>query len=61
MQHIVAGDNIVGDDSTLGHPMINVLGTHLQSISYAAHAEDNEVQNLIVHNLLFGGKDTNNI
>ena len=53
MQYIVARHNVVGDDIALGHLAINVLGTHLQSVGYAAHAEDNEVKYLKVHNLLF--------
>ena len=60
MQYIVAGNNIIGDNATFGHSMINVLSTHLQSIGYAAHTEDNEVKYLKVHNLLFWGKDTKN-
>ena len=58
MQHIVAGDNIVRDDITLGHPLINIPRIHLQNIGNAAHTEDNEVKYLKVHNLLFRGKDT---
>ena len=61
MQYIVAGYNVAGDNITLRHPLINVLCIHLQSICHAAHAEDNEVKYLKIHNLLFEGKGTNKI
>ena len=49
MQHIVAGNNVTGDDVCLGHFAINVSGAHLQTVCHAAHAEDDKVQNLVVH------------
>ena len=49
MQHIITRNDVVGNDATLGHPMIDVFGIHLQRISYIADAKDYKAQNLIVH------------
>lgn len=53
MQHIIAGNNVAGDDTSLGHSVIYVLGAHLQIFGHTTNAEDNKVQNLVVHLHIF--------
>ena len=49
MQYIIAGNNVIGDNKAFLHSMINLTCIHLQCIGNIAYAEDNKVQNLVVH------------